>query len=125
VILVDTGIWIDFWLERPYAEPLARLLEENVVLGHEIVIEELALGHLGSPAVREEALQELRKLPMGPMARIDEVMTLIEQERLSGKELNVVGAHLLASARMANAQLWTRDRRTAEIAHGLGQLYRP
>jgi predicted nucleic acid-binding protein len=125
VILVDTGIWIDFWLERPYTNALARLLEENVVLGHDLVIEELALGHLGAPPVREEALQELRKLPMGPLARLAEVMALVEQERLAGKELNVVGAHLLASSRMANAQLWTRDRRTAEIAQALGQLYRP
>jgi predicted nucleic acid-binding protein len=125
VILVDTGIWIDFWLERPYTDPLAGLLEENVVLGHELVIEELALGYLGAPAVREEALRELRALPMAPMARVDEVVALIEQHRLVGKDLNVVGAHLVASSRMANAQLWTREKRAAEIAEALGQLYRP
>ena len=125
MILVDTGIWLDFWLERPYTDPLVKLLEDNVVLGHELVIEELALGQLGSPPVREEALQELRKLPMAPLARLDEVMALVEQEQLAGKELNVAGAHLLASARMASAQLWTREKRTAEVAQSLGHLYRP
>jgi predicted nucleic acid-binding protein len=125
VILIDTGIWLDFWLERRYTDALAKLLEDNVVLGHELVIEELALGYLGAPPVREEALRELTKLPMGPMAKLDEVVALVEQQRLAGKELNVVGAHLLASSRMANAQLWTRDRRTAEIAEAMGQLYRP
>jgi predicted nucleic acid-binding protein len=124
VIIVDTEIWIDFWLERPHTDALVELLEQNVVLAHDLVIEELALGTLGTSRVREIALDELRKLPPAPLARVEDVLALVEHEKLAGVDLHVVGAHLLSSARLAGAQLWTRDKKLAEVAERLGHLYR-
>jgi predicted nucleic acid-binding protein len=124
VIIVDSEIWTDFWLERPHTDALVELLEQNVVLAHELVLEELALGTLGTSSARQVALDELRKLPMAPLARLEDVLALVEHEKLAGIELHVVGAHLLSSARLAGARLWTRDKKLAEVAERLGHLYR-
>jgi len=54
------------------------------------------------------------------VAEAGEVLSLIEVERLAGKGLGWVDAHLLASARLSGWRLWTLDRRLREIAAQLG-----
>ena len=51
-----------------------------------------------------------------------EVLLLIERDRLMGRCIGDVDAHLLASVRLSHCQLWTQDRRLTAVAQeqGLG-----
>ena len=45
-----------------------------------------------------------------------EVLLLIGRDRLMGRGIGYVDAHLLASARLSHCRLWTQDRRLAAVA---------
>jgi predicted nucleic acid-binding protein len=116
LILVDTSIWIDHF--RSADEALIAALRSDQVLCHPLVIEELAAGNL---ARRAEVLAELERLAAGPRLSHREAMSLIEGRHLAGSGLSVVDIHLLGTALMAGARLWTRDRKLAAAAleHGV------
>lgn len=60
------------------------------------------------------------KQPRAIAARDDEVLRLIERERLFGLGLGYVDAHLLASVRLTpRTFLWTRDKRLSAVAERL------
>lgn len=116
MVLVDTSIWVDHL--RVGDPELVRLLEAHRVRMHPFVVGELACGNLSR---RDEILDLLRRLPGVPVADQDEVLFLIERHRLMGRGIGFVDAHLLAATRLSPAtRLWTRDRRLAEAARGLG-----
>ena len=117
MILVDTSVWVDH-LRSGNAE-LGELLEAGQVLMHAFVIGELALGSL-SPRQRKLILQALRDLPYATPATDDEVLDFISRYALHGLGIGYVDAHLLVSARLSGADLWTRDKRLSEIAVKLG-----
>lgn len=123
MILVDTSVWIDFWRSRGYTDLLAGLIEDQLVLTHDLVIAELAVGNLGPARVRDEILAGLDVLPRAPVADLREVLTLIRTERLDGQGLGGMDVHLLASARLAAASLWTADKKLAFAAKVLGMRY--
>jgi hypothetical protein len=115
VILVDSSVWIDH-LRRADAI-LTDLLDRQQVLIHPFVIGELALGHLQP---RDMILEVLMHLDRVIVAHDDEVMRLIEQERLFGLGLGYVDVHLLASVRLTlETSLWTRDKRLSAAAERL------
>jgi predicted nucleic acid-binding protein len=124
VILVDTSVWVDFWRQSSWADPLAGLIEDNLVLTHDLVVAELAVGKLGPTRVRDEILTGLARLPKAVAADITEVLALIQQERLARQGLGAVDVHLLASARMSHALLWTVDKSLTAAAQNLGLAYR-
>lgn len=75
----------------------------------------------GSPLLRAQhpraQRRELGRLPAATVARPDEVLALISQEKLHGLGLGYVEACLLAATRLSpDTRLWTRDRRLAEVA---------
>jgi predicted nucleic acid-binding protein len=106
VILVDSSVWIDHF--RRANEILTDQLERQLVLIHPFVIGELAVGHLKS---RDQLLRALGELDQVIVARDQEVMRFIEQERLFGRGLGYIDAHLLASVRLTpETLLWTRDK---------------
>lgn len=115
MFLVDTSVWVDH-LRHGDAE-LAKRLEEGVVLTHRLVIEELACGSL---AGRKEVLSLLETLPRVPEAEHSEFLHFVEKRRLCGTGLGAVDAHLLASAVLARARLWTRDAALARAAERIG-----
>ena len=116
MILVDTSVWIDYLRARD--ERLENLLENGRVLTHPFVIGELALGNLRQRAL---ILAALTRLPSATPASDQEVLDFIERHRLFGGGIGYVDAHLLASVGLtADAELWTRDRRLAGVAAGLG-----
>ncbi|PIR19088.1 MAG: VapC toxin family PIN domain ribonuclease [Elusimicrobia bacterium CG11_big_fil_rev_8_21_14_0_20_64_6] len=115
MLLVDTSVWVDH-LRRGDAE-LARLLEEGVVMTHRLVIEELACGRMSR---REEILTLLETLPRVPEAEHGEFLHFVERRGLFGAGLGAVDAHLLASAKLARARLWTRDGALARAAEKVG-----
>jgi predicted nucleic acid-binding protein len=116
MILVDTSIWIDHLHHTDSG--LVAVLENAEVCVHPMIIGELALGSLRDRAV---ALSLLDDLPEAVVATHAEVRELVESEALFGVDLSLVDAHLLAAARLsASTTLWTRDRRLASVARGLG-----
>lgn len=121
MILVDTSVWIDH-LHASDAE-LVALLDSTEVVIHPMVVGELSLVSLRR---RREFLGHLDSLDRAPVATQDEVRHLVAGRRLHGRGLSLVDAHLLASVCLdTRVQLWTRDKRLAEVAHRLGVAHRP
>ena len=111
MILVDTSVWV-----RHLREGDARLtaaLERVEVWTHPWVVGELACGRL---AGRAAVLGLLRALPTAPVARDSEALALIERRSLMGRGIGWVDVHLLASALLSGARIWTLDRRLGAVA---------
>lgn len=120
MILVDTSVWIDHF--RKGLPQLVMLLEQNFVLAHPFVLGELACGNLTS---RTETLGLLYNLPAAPRASDAEALAFIEANRLMGKGIGFIDAHLLASAALgADTRLWTHDKRLATVSKTLNYAYR-
>lgn len=115
MILVDTSIWADHF-GRPERE-FQSLLEREEVLGHPYVTAEIALGNLADPA---GTIAMLEALPQAQVATQSELMLFIERERLAGKGIGFVDAHLLTASRLSGALIWTRDKRLRTQAKALG-----
>lgn len=120
MILADTAVWVDHL--RSALPSLAALLTSHPVpvRMHPFVLGELACGNLRD---RQRWLERLADLPSVTVARPGMVLEVIEHRRLMGRGIGYVDAHLLASALLDHAQLWTRDRRLAGIAAELGVGY--
>jgi hypothetical protein len=115
MILVDTSVWVDHL--RNNTPALVRLLEQNRVLMHPMVLGELACGNLQN---RQPLLQLWQQLQPSPTVTHEEALYFIEQHQLMGKGIGYIDAHLLASVVLATGTtLWTRDKRLARIAAGL------
>ena len=111
MILVDTSVWMEHL--RLGLPRLATLLQEGEVLIHPWVIGELACGNLRN---RHQVLELLQGLPTATVASDTEVLLLIERDRLMGRGIGYVDAHLVAAARLSHCRLWTQDRRLAAVA---------
>jgi predicted nucleic acid-binding protein len=121
MILVDTSVWIDHF--RFGNGNLTAILERDLVLTHPFVIAELACGNLKH---RAGTLTDLGTLPRAVMADNQEVLMYIERHSLWGFGIGCVDAHLLASALLSDASLWTPDRRLQSCAKlGNVHLYDP
>lgn len=119
MILADSSVWIDHLREG--AGGLGERLNSGSVLVHPFVIGELACGNLRN---RREVLALLHGMPMARPVTDAEVLYFIERNRLMGKGIGYVDAHLLASTALTPmARLWTADRRLADLAAGLGLAY--
>ena len=112
--LVDTSVWIDHL--RVGNRMLRSLLENGEVVAHPFVVGELACGTLRN---RVEILTLLQALPEAQVAEHEEVMRVVEREQLYGQGIGWMDAHLLASARLSRAALWTLDRHLSKIASQL------
>jgi predicted nucleic acid-binding protein len=116
LVLVDTSVWIDHFHRKDAT--LVSLLESNLVVGYPLVVGELALGSIRE---RTLVLELLARLQQAPEASNNEVLSLIENRRLSGRGLSIVDVHLLASALITgDVRLLTRDRRLADAAEEAG-----
>lgn len=115
MILVDTAIWIDHFANAD--ERLYALLDREAVLLHPFVLGEIGLGYLPD---RKAALADLGQMPQAEVAQPEEVLGLINNAGLSGSGIGYVDAHLVASAMLTDALIWTRDRRLAAVASRLG-----
>lgn len=105
MILVDTSVWIDHL--RKGSKKLTTLLLNDQVLTHPFIIGEVACGHLTH---RKEILDLLQKLPKAFVASHEEIHSYLENEKLYGKGLGLIDIHLLASAKLSKAKLWTFDK---------------
>jgi predicted nucleic acid-binding protein len=115
VILVDTSVWVEHL--RSGSPRLRTLLEEGEVLGHPHVIGEVACGSL---ARRAEVLGLLTVLPSATLASEEEAHRLVEAHHLHGRGIGWIDVHLIASALLSDAELWTLDRRLEREARRVG-----
>jgi predicted nucleic acid-binding protein len=118
MMLVDTSVWIDHL--RHGDTELAAALDAGQVWMHSFVLGELACGNLRSRAERAQVLGLLQALPAMPLSTDKEVLFFIDQHELMGRGIGYIDVHLLASARLGGAQLWTRDKRLHTVAAELG-----
>jgi predicted nucleic acid-binding protein len=115
VILVDTSVWVDHL--RAGDALLQALLDKEQVLSHPFVIGELGLGSIPQ---RATTLRQLNRLPVSLVAHHDDVMLLVDQQRLYGSGLSYVDVHLLAATRLTpDATLWSRDKNLSAAAKRL------
>jgi len=115
VILVDTSVWVDHF-RRGNAD-LVTLLHDGQVLCHPLVVGELACGHLRN---RRGILALLRSLPEAGGVAYEEALRFVEAHRLMGVGIGWIDVHLLASAALARAALWTLDGSLGRVAKRLG-----
>ena len=119
-VLVDTSVWVGHF--RRANPELGSLLGTDRVLCHPLIVLELACGTL--PAPRERTLCDLRMLRLATVATTEEVLSLIETERLYDTGCGAVDIALLASVLMTpNARLWTADRNLEALATHLGVVF--
>jgi predicted nucleic acid-binding protein len=117
-VLVDTSIWLDHL--RHGLRELGLLLDQFAAATHPFVVGELACGNLRD---REAFLAYLNALPQSPMLAPEEALRLVEIQKLAGLGLNWVDVHLLGSAMVSGASLWTRDKTLHRVADRLGMAF--
>ena len=121
-VLVDSSVWVDHF--RHTNEALVRLVEMDRVLTHPMIVVELACGT--PPAPRARTLGDISLLSAAHEATLDEVLEVIERERLYGLGCGLVDLALLCSALITpNTQLWTTDKRLRELATRFDVAYAP
>lgn len=118
MILADTSVWVDH-LRRSDARLRAALDADEICI-HPMVIGEIACGNLRNRTI----LVQMQLLQPATVATHDEVLAMIEQHRLMGRGIGFVDAHLLVSAKLSKAALWTRDKRLAVVAGEFGSTGR-
>ena len=114
MVLVDTSVWVSH-LRDGNAE-LANLLNDGRVLCHPLIVGELACGNLKDRVV---ILSFLQLLPISIEAEHDEVLSFIENNRLMRKGMGYVDVHLITSAVLTGAPIWTLDKKLAQAADSL------
>lgn len=118
MVLVDTSVWVDHF--RRGSPGLTMLLSEGQAVCHPFVVGELACGNLKQ---RAEVLGLLNTLRPARLAEHEEVLHFIDLHRLMGRGLGYIDLHLLASASLSQAPLWTLDKRLDRAATLLGMQY--
>ncbi len=117
---MDTSVWVNHFREHNPA--LVQLLEMDAVVVHPMVLGELACG---TPPERTRTLSDLSVLQLTRQAQWQEVMGLIEREKLFGLGCGWVDVSLLASALLSpGLELWTMDKRLSALADRFGVMHR-
>jgi hypothetical protein len=100
------------------------LIGQDRALIHPMVILEIACGT--PPAPRRQTLNYINLLQPCNQASLHEVMDFIEHEKLYGLGCGLVDMVLLASTLITpSAELWTLDKRLAELAARFGIIHLP
>ena len=116
-VLIDTSVWADHFRQRNAA--LVDLVVLDQALTHPMVVAELSCGT--PPAPRERTLADIGLLRVANQAGLDEVIAMIERDKLFGLGCGLVDLVLLASTRITpGARLWTLDKRLVGLAQRFG-----
>lgn len=117
MILVDTSVWIEHF--RAGNDRLKGLLLDEQVLCHPFVVGKLACGTLQK---RREIQSMLEAWPAAELLEHDEVMKLLDVQRLYGHGIGWVDAHLLASTLLTGCTIWPFDKPLRRVAAALNVL---
>ena len=119
MVLVDTSVWVSHF--KKVDSLLVHLLVNGEVACHPFVIGELACGRIKN---RNEILSLLKALPVVQVAEHGEILQFIEANGLMGMGIGLVDVHLLASALLNGAPLWTYDKKLRSAASKLKVFYK-
>ena len=121
MVLVDTSDWIRSLSNRaPFVAGMRRLLDLEVVAGHELIYGELLIGDRGG---RKQFLEAYEHMLLAPTVPHREVVAFVRHRGLHGRGIGWIDVHLLASSVVSRFPLWTADPRLASLAHDLGLAY--
>lgn len=120
MILADTSVWIDHFRNRDAS--LSALLNQGLIVVHPFVSGELACGNLRQYA---EIMSLLQALPQAIKVADEEIFFFIEKNAFQGSGLGLIDVHLLASARLGDYLVWTRDRSLQASAKRLDLAFEP
>ncbi len=119
-VLADTSVWVAHF--RSANPVLQSLVELDQVLCNPLVVLEIACGT--PPAPRKQTLALLKGLQQSLVATTDEILRLIEREKLNGRGCGAVDVALLASALLTpDTLLWTADKKLEALAIGLSRAF--
>jgi predicted nucleic acid-binding protein len=121
-VLADTSVWVRHFRR---ADPnLQSLVSTDRILSHPLVVLEVACGT--PPAPRERTLLDMMSLRQAVVATNDEVLALVERERLFDTGCGAVDVALLAPTLLTPlALLWSADRNLHALALRLGVAFNP
>ena len=120
-VLVDTSVWVLHF--RQSNQALVKLLEQDAVRMHPLILGELACG---TPPERTRTLAALAVLQPIQRASLDEIMAFIDREKLYGLGCGLVDLSLLAAVLLSpGTVLWTLDKRLCVLAERFGVLHQP
>jgi len=118
MVLVDTSVWIRALSGvQTYRSGLDELLSKDEVLGHDFVYGELLVGDRGG---RRAFLAAYALMHWASVVPHGEVISLVKGRRLHGQGIGWIDAHLLASALVQGAALWTADEALRKVARVVG-----
>ena len=118
-VLVDTSVWVLHFRQSNLA--LVKLLEQDAVRMHPLILGELACG---TPPERTRTLAALAVLQPVQQASLDEIMAFIDREKLYGLGCGLVDLSLLAAVLLSpGTVLWTLDKRLCALAERFGVLH--
>lgn len=116
MILADTSIWIDHF--RHGDAELRRIIEDDRLLCHPVMIGGLALGSLRN---RADVMVFLKAHWEAFIATHDEIMLMIDRHSIFRMGIGYSDAHLLASVLLdPRSTLWTKDKRLTIAAQKAG-----
>jgi predicted nucleic acid-binding protein len=119
-VLADTSVWVDYFRHKNTV--FEELLLGDNILTHEMIVGELVCGT--PPAPRQQSIALVKNLSMCAVASADEVMHLIEKEKMYGLGVGWVDVCLLSSVLITpSAQLWTIDQRLHKLAQRMGVAF--
>jgi predicted nucleic acid-binding protein len=118
VIVVDTSVWANHLHKQISA--LNGCLARDEVLQHPFVTGEIAMGNLQS---RQTTIRFLESIDAAPVSSDSHLLEFVDINDLGGTGIGFVDAHLLASVALAEARLWTEDKRLAAQADRLGLAF--
>jgi predicted nucleic acid-binding protein len=122
MVLVDTSVWIRSLSGRePFISELKRLLNSDQVVCHELVYGELLIGDRGG---RKKTLADIDRMYQTTLIPHMEVVAFVEKWKLHGRGVGWIDVHLLASAVVSGAKLWTADPRLSALADEFAVDYR-
>lgn len=120
---MDTSVWIRALRGRaPFTKALRKLLEDEDVLGHDLVYGELLIGDRGG---RASLLRDYARLTYVSSVSHADVVSFVRHHGLHGCGIGWIDAHLLASAILAGTRLWTADETLASFAFELKIAFSP
>ena len=114
MVLADTSVWVHHLRQKNSL--FEELLSETRVAIHPFVIGELACGHLKN---RREILALLHALPEAPVATPVEFLHYVNRHSLAGLGIGFVDIHILSSAELMGAPIWTLDKPLIRVAQKL------
>lgn len=118
MVIIDTSVWIAHF--RKANAHLQKLLSEGEVFCHHFIVGEIACGNIHN---RTEIISLMQALPSTPIAAQEEILSFIDHKKLYGAGIGLIDVHLLASAFLTKASVWTVDNKLQRVAAKLNILY--